>query len=307
MRSSILILTSAFALTASAAGTAAAQPPDGQIVVVPGDHNGVTAPPHVGVGATAPGQAGQPGHGSVGGGGDQSSAGGGPPPVCDYTPATQTPEQMAAQFPDWNAGSIGGDGKAVYYKKCGGRLFGWVTGPGPGGGQVVLPTPEQLAAQAYDQLVLPLPVPRHSPDVRLADGRSATLVGEHTWVWTEPSMWGPQSKRVQAGPVWAEVTARPQTMTFDSGFAGSRSCLGPGTPYARSYGLHAASPDCDFVYPRSSFGLAGDQVTARYAIAWRVDWVGSTGSAPAGGSLPAMTSRASAVFAVAEAQALRTG
>jgi len=295
MRTFILVLASAGTVTFHAA----AQPSDGQIVVVPGDQYGVAAPPNVGIGVAAPGQAGIPGHG-VGG---ASAAGGGPPPVCDYTLASQTPEQMAAQLPDWNAGSIGGDGRAVYYKKCGGRLFGWVTGPGVG---PVLPTPEQLAAQAYDQLVLPLPVPRHSPDVRLADGRSATLVGEHTWIWTEPGVWSPWSKRAEVGPVWAEVTARPQTLVFDSGLTGTRSCAGPGTPYARSYPMHAASPDCDFVYPRSSYGLAGDQVTAGYAITWRVDWVGSTGSAPAGGSLPTMTSRASATFAVAEAQALRT-
>jgi hypothetical protein len=215
---------------------------------------------------------------------------------------------MAAQFPDWNAGSLGGDGKAVYYKKCGGRLFGWVTGPGQGpGGQVVLPSPQQLAAQAYDLLVLPLPAPRHSPDVRLADGRSATIVGEHTWLWTERTVWVPRSKRVQVGPVWAEVTATPRLMSFESGLSSGTSCPGPGTPYDRTYGLHAASPDCDFVYQRSSYGLPNDQTTARFAITWRVSWVGSTGSAPAGGALPDMVSRASATFAVAEAQALRSG
>ncbi|GAB3901335.1 hypothetical protein GCM10029964_089980 [Kibdelosporangium lantanae] len=302
MRTSILVLVGALAFT-TGPRPATAQPQDGQIVVVPGDHNGVAAPPHVGVGVMAPGQAGQPGH--AGASGSQTSAGGDPPPVCDYTPASQTPEQMQAQFPDWNAGTVGGGGKAVYYKKCGGRLFGWVTGPGAGEAQV-LPSPEQLAAQAYDALVLPLPVPRHSPDVRLADGRQATIVGEHTWIWTDPGVWSARSKRVEAGPIWAEVTARPQVMSFDSGLAGTRSCSGPGTPYARSYGLHAASPDCDFVYPQPSVNLAGDHVTARYTITWHVTWVGSTGSAPAGGSLPTMTSRASAMFTVAEAQALRT-
>ncbi|MFD1045587.1 hypothetical protein ACFQ1S_08365, partial [Kibdelosporangium lantanae] len=134
--------------------------------------------------------------------------------------------------------------------------------------------------------------------------RSATSSG--AWIWTDPGVWSARSKRVEAGPIWAEVTARPQVMSFDSGLAGTRSCSGPGTPYARSYGLHAASPDCDFVYPQPSVNLAGDHVTARYTITWHVTWVGSTGSAPAGGSLPTMTSRASAMFTVAEAQALRT-
>ncbi|MFD8497748.1 hypothetical protein [Amycolatopsis sp. NPDC059657] len=169
-----------------------------------------------------------------------------------------------------------------------------------------MPTPRQVAEQAFEQLRLPLPAPRHSPDLRLADGRVATVVGEHTWFWTDRSVWAPQTKRVQTGPVWAEVVAVPAAMTFTSGSGGSSSCGGPGTPYDRSYGLHAASPDCDFVYTASSFGKPGDQVTASLGIRWRVSWTGSTGSAPVGGTLPDMLSRASVTFAVVEAQSVRS-
>lgn len=168
-----------------------------------------------------------------------------------------------------------------------------------------LPTPAELAARAFEQLRLPLPVPRHSPDVTLPDGRAATVVGENTWAWTDRAVWRPATERVQVGPVWAKVTATPIGMTFDSGLDGSTSCSGPGTPYDRSYGLHAASPDCGFVYTRSSYGQPNDQTTAEWAIQWSVSWVGSDGSTEVGGDLPQMQSRNSATFAVAEVQALR--
>ncbi|TCO49638.1 hypothetical protein [Actinocrispum wychmicini] len=151
---------------------------------------------------------------------------------------------------------------------------------------------------------MPLPVPEHSPDLRLADGRSATVVGEHTWIWTDRSAWAEQSKRVAAGSVWAEVTAIPVRLSFDTAVSIPVSCPGPGTAYDRRYGLHAASPDCDIVFITSSYGQPGDQVNATYRITWRVTWVGSTGTAPASGTLPTMTSQATTTLAVAEAQAL---
>ncbi|WP_233520262.1 hypothetical protein [Prauserella sp. PE36] len=94
-------------------------------------------------------------------------------------------------------------------------------------------------------------------------------------------------------------------MTFDSGTGGSMTCTGPGTPYDRSYGLHAASPDCGFVYTRSSVGQPNDQTSAEWAIQWSVSWVGSDGTVPVGGDFPQMLSRETATFAVAEVQALR--
>ncbi|WP_246868512.1 hypothetical protein [Saccharopolyspora sp. ASAGF58] len=60
------------------------------------------------------------------------------------------------------------------------------------------------------------------------------------------------------------------------------------------------------MYERSSMDQPGEQVTAQWSITWRVVWQGWDGSAPVGGELAPMTSRAVARFAVAEAQALRT-
>lgn len=160
------------------------------------------------------------------------------------------------------------------------------------------PTPGQLAAQAYKLLVLPLPAPHFSPDVTVSTGQ-ATIVGEHMWWWTDKNTWAAQSRRVQAGAVWAEVTATPTKLVFAPNAGESAACIGPGTAYTTAVGLHAPSPDCDYVFERPR-----DHIDATFAIQWSVRWTGSTGAAPAGGTLPDMTSRAKAGFAVAEVQSL---
>lgn len=272
---------------------------DGQVIVVPGDGSGRYAPPQIdmqaldrrGQAPVRPGgpQPGQDRQVGVDGTADSPS---GIPPGCFIG--------------GFGVGAPPGGGRP------GGSAFGMrclpplpANAPPAAPAAPPLPTPAELAAQAFEQLRLPLPVPRHSPDVRLPDGRDATIVGENTWVWTDRSVWHPAVQRVQVGPVWAEVTATPTGMTFTSGTGGSMSCSGPGTPYDRSYGLHAASPDCGFVYTRSSVGQPNDQASAEWAIQWQVSWVGSDGTAEVGGDFPQMSSRAAATFAVAEVQALR--
>ncbi|MFI9389135.1 hypothetical protein [Kutzneria sp. NPDC052558] len=163
------------------------------------------------------------------------------------------------------------------------------------------PSPEQLAVQAYRQLVLPLPVPHFSPDLQTAHG-PATVVGEHTWLWIDKAGWAVQSKRVHAGAVWSEAVATPTKLLFMPSADRPLPCPGPGTAYSASAGLHGASPDCDYIFVRPR-----DHVDATFAIQWSVRWTGSTGAAPAGGTLPDMTSRAVLGFAVEEVQSLNAG
>lgn len=214
-------------------------------------------------------------------------------------------------------GRTGGDGQdgvdpafRLYQQVCDGLAgqYQWFGPDRPGVPAVALPTAGELAREAYAQLRLPGPTPDHSPDLRLADGRSAVLVGEHTWVWTDLSRFRLQSRRLQVGPVWAEVAAVPVGLSFDPGNGDAVvSCSGPGTAFVASrYTAHSPSPTCGYVYSRSSAGWPGGVVTAEYGITWRVRWTGSTGSTPEGGQLPDMTSRTTTSFAVAEAQALGT-
>ena len=316
------ILTVA-AVLAAASGVAAAAPPvEPPISVVAGDPGGRSGAPSVGVGVRDGGSSGGPG--ARGAAARGAAGAGGAVSVCRWVPAPDV-EQWIRRLPSrintgvgpGRVGRAGGDGQdkvvpssRLYQQVCNGLAggFQWFGPSLPGAPTAALPTPAELARQAYAQLRLPVPVPMHSPDLRLADGRVAVLVGEHTWVWTDRSRFRAQSRRLQVGPVWAQVTATPVGLSFDPGNGDpTMTCLGPGTPYvAARYSSHAASPTCDYLYPRSSAGSPGGVVTAEYGIRWQVRWTGSTGTAAAGGQLPEMTSRSTTDLAVAEAQALGT-
>jgi hypothetical protein len=295
---------------------AAPSPPPGPIVVTPGDPVGRVGPPQVDIGVRDSGSPGQPG----GPGARGASTGGGS--ACRWVPARAV-EQFLRRLPtavsDGPAPGLPGTGGStsggvepatrLYQHVCNGvgGEFAWF-GPGQAGAAVALPTPGEVAREALAQLRLPVPTPGHSPDLLLAGGRAAVLVGEHTWLWTDPARFRPLTKRLQVGPVWAQVTARPVALTFDPGTGEAAvSCTGAGTPYVPGrYGPHAASPTCDFQYVRSSAGQPGGVVEAVYGIRWQVSWVGSTGTAAAAGQLPDMVSQTAVVLAVAEAQALGT-
>lgn len=303
----------------------------GQVTVTPGDQLGWHKPPQVrmdaeyGKSSTGSGtkSAGSRDMSAVGAKSSGSSGGSGP--TCrverlrnfaGHKDHPKTAKAMKQMFPDYYMGSRGGDETKIYNVFCSDGSGGWTVGDGSGTGgpggaggggpAAVLPTPGELAERARQRLKLPLPTPGRSPRVRLADGRSATLVQENTWLWTDPGVWEERTERVQVGPVWAEVTAKPKSMRFTSGMGQAVTCDGPGTPYERSYGMHAASPDCGLRYTRASDAMPGGQTTAEYAITWSVSWRGSTGSSSEGGELPNMISRASESFVVAEAQSLRT-
>src|SRR5262249_14682296 len=188
-------------------------------------------------------------------------------PGCSYRPAGDW-ERGGRGIPVGGAGPGGvaagegpdGPDPHLYARTCNGVLdYVWVNTAGSPAAAGV-PAVVVLAREAFSRLVLPLPVPRHSPDLRLAGGRPAVLVGEHTWVWVDPAVFSPRRERVQAGGVWALVTATPVALRFDPGDGSPLvACRGAGTRFDPArYGLHAASPTCDHVYPRSSFGVPGE-------------------------------------------------
>lgn len=192
-----------------------------------------------------------------------------------------------------------GDG-AVYDITCidgssGGTEGGlrWRASPPPG---YRLPSPAVLAVDALKTLQIPLPEPRYNPSPR-------AVVGLATWMWVDPGGSRPLSARAVAGPVWAEVTVRPVSTTWDPGDGHAPvGCLGPGTPYP------AESTDCSYTYDRSSAGQAkapsGDpSYTAQVSMTWEVTWRGSGGTS---GTLPAITRTTSFAVAVMERQSVVT-
>jgi hypothetical protein len=200
-------------------------------------------------------------------------------------------------------GHANGQG-AIYWRSCVTiAWFGHVWRPsapaGPAG-----KSPARLAQEAWATLRLPKPVPPLTPwGARLRDGRPYTVVRVPTWFWTAPASYRVKSARAAAGPVFAEVTVTPVALTFTPGDGGRTvSCAGPGRVWTPAAGQWAHAPGgCDYAYELSTYGYPRGQLTATYGILWRATWVGSGG---AGGSFPDVTTTATSVFAVAEAQAV---
>ena len=162
-----------------------------------------------------------------------------------------------------------------------------------------------LAQQAWGELVLTSPKPsRYPTGVLKESGHPYTVVNANTWFWTDPATFQPVSKTVTAGAVWGKATATPVALTFAPGDDGHPvTCTGPGQawqPNDKTW-LPPANPQgCSYQYPNSSLGIGGDdQVTATYAITWRVTWSGSDGTS---GVFNGMQTQTTSRFAVAEAQ-----
>lgn len=158
-------------------------------------------------------------------------------------------------------------------------------------------SPAQLAAQAWRQLRLPVPRVRTAPP-RGSDG----LVGLAEWFWV--TNWTSHSGHVQAGDVWATVTARPAGLRVDPGLGRPIVCTGAGTAFDRTRPADAQHSDCSFTYERSSAGLARSAYQVTVTVTWGGTWVGSGGT---GGSLPALARSTTFPLRVAEGQAVTGG
>jgi hypothetical protein len=158
--------------------------------------------------------------------------------------------------------------------------------------------PAQLAATEWQQLPLPAPHVRTAPP-RGSDG----LVGLAEWFWV--ANWSARTRRAQAGGVWAEVTARPTSLTISPGSGQPPvSCTGPGSAYDSRRPADGQRSGCSYTYTRSSAGLPGGTYQVTVTVIWGGTWVGSGGT---GGTLPALSRSMSFGLRVAEGQAVTGG
>ncbi len=194
-------------------------------------------------------------------------------------------------------------GGAWYVYQCSGqgqrdalyRAPVWIP-DGQAPGAAPLPSPEELAQQAWSQLRLPSPVIGSSP-------AGTQLVQLPTWLWLNRAMWRPQSATASVPGVSVTATATPTSVSWVMGDGSTVSCAGTGTPFPAHGDPRAASPDCGHTYQRSSASAPGERFPAMATVSWRITWSG----AGASGTFPDLTTSATASFRVAEAQALGTG
>ncbi len=160
----------------------------------------------------------------------------------------------------------------------------------------IAPSPAAVAQLAVKKLVLPAPRVAMSPGVGVPQ-----LVGVPVWLWLPVGVWGPVSATAAVPGVSVTATARPQEVTWDFGDGGVVSCAGPGTAYRPGVDdAAAASPDCGWVFARSSAGQPGGRFPVRVTVRWGVGWAGAGQQ----GAVAGLTSQAVSSVAVGESQAL---
>jgi hypothetical protein len=171
--------------------------------------------------------------------------------------------------------------------------------------EVAETTPQDLLPSLLEQLReqrLPAPVPVFE-----------LLDPEFGWAYVRTPLdfragagaWQPVSVTASVGPVWATVTASPESLTFlpgDPAGPGPVVCDGeaPVAPY-----VAAAPGECSYTYVNASSTSPYDgyHFQTSMEIEWSISWTSSTG---AGGALAPYATSASALLAVAEVKGLVT-
>ncbi|MFD4528090.1 hypothetical protein ACFWP7_30000 [Streptomyces sp. NPDC058470] len=164
------------------------------------------------------------------------------------------------------------------------------------------PTPDVLAAYAYDKIRVPDTKVEMKPETR-------STVNLPTWAWLDKGTF--QEVKVRAElpgtGLWAETTAKPIALHLEPGtddaetYSASGNCEiddggSIGTPYAE--GDADETPPCGIKYLRAS---SGEPYQLKTSITWEISWEGSGGSK---GDLPNGTFETTQDMAVQEIQSI---
>ncbi|MCK9922185.1 hypothetical protein MXD61_09885 [Frankia sp. AgPm24] len=207
---------------------------------------------------------------------------------CRYRAATDfeaAPDIAAEEVKPGVAGSW-------YWKSCqDGATFDVVWLPDA----EAAPSPAAVAQLAVKKLVMPTPQLAMSPGLGVPQ-----LVGVPVWLWLAGA-WGPVSATAAVPGVSVTATARPQEVRWNFGDGGAVECAGPGTAFRPDVDDPAtASPDCGWVFSRSSAREVDGRFPVRVTVRWQVGWAGAGQQ----GVVPDVTSQSVVSVAVDESQAL---
>ncbi|WP_406473897.1 hypothetical protein [Streptomyces sp. NBC_01615] len=146
------------------------------------------------------------------------------------------------------------------------------------------PTPDVLAAYAYDKIKVP------ETEVELKPATKST-VNLPTWVWLDKGTFKEVKVRAELADagVWAETTAKPVALHLNPGTDDAETTPASGdckinddgsigTPYTK--GDADETPPCGITYQRAS---SGEPYQLKASITWEISWEGSGG---AKGELP---------------------
>ncbi|MFJ6568149.1 hypothetical protein ACIQNU_12035 [Streptomyces sp. NPDC091292] len=215
----------------------------------------------------------------------------------------------AAGYKDYNLGEDGMFWRGVINKNrendpasydCERNLFWQDAGTVPDDPNA--PTPDVLAAYAYDKIQVP------DTEIELKpDGRST--VNLPTWVWLDRGTFKDVKVRAELPHtnLWAETTAKPVALRLQPGtddaetHPASGLCRinddgSIGTPYTK--GGTGDTPPCGITYRRAS---ASEPYRLTASITWQISWEGTGG---AQGDLPDGTFATTQDMAVQEIQSI---
>ena len=108
------------------------------------------------------------------------------------------------------------------------------------------------------------------------------------------------SRTAQVPGASLTATATPQRVVWSMGDGGSVVCASPGTPYSSRYPAGSSSPDCGYVYQRSSAGQPDERFTVKATVVWDVVWQGAGKS----GTVPGMEMTSQVPVRVSEVQSV---
>lgn len=146
------------------------------------------------------------------------------------------------------------------------------------------PTPEVLAAYAYDKIRV--------PDTKIElKPQGKSTVNLPTWVWLDKAVFKDVTVRAELPdtPLYAVTTAKPVALHLEPGtkdaktFPASGDCPvnadgSIGTPYAK--GASRQDPPCGIAYLRAT---GGEPYQLKASVTWEISWKGTGG---AKGDLP---------------------
>ncbi len=163
----------------------------------------------------------------------------------------------------------------------------------------MLPSPAQLARQAWARLAPQVGTPQYNPHRRDGAG-GGTVVGFDTWLWLGGAGLADRSASASAGTNAATVTARVASVSFDPGDGSPQlTCAGGGRPYDPA--RPNAVSDCIHRYMHPSVAAAGGAFVLTARVVWSASWTGTGGT---GGTLPPLTVAAQTLIRVVELQAV---
>ena len=197
-------------------------------------------------------------------------------PACTYTELTNADfiaelEEPAPHEPGsgtWNL------------KYCDGNYEGPVWfGNGGGGRGPSAPAvdPAVLAQEAKNRLAVP------TPTISITPPPDKVLVNANTFLSIDSSQWGQRSATASAGGVTSTAVAVPEKVVWNMGDGQQVTCNRPGTPFNPNVDYFDQTPDCGYVYKRSSASYPGHVVRVTATLYYRATW--SAVGAPGGGDL----------------------